>query len=369
MDKITTYNPKILETLKDKYPNIWQNIKYKNKEKWLTKEVYPTYKQLVHISKAFHIPFGYLFLDSLREKKLPVIHYRTFSNEPYQPSDELIDTLNYVKKLQEWAKDILIEWGHQKLPFAGKFDIKTDKTIIVNEIKKILYIKNNWAEEKTSWKEAFNFLIDKFEEAGIFVVVNGIVGNNTHRKLETKEFRGFVLYDEIAPFVFVNNNDFLSAKIFTIIHELVHILIGKSASFDLRELQSADDKIEKFCDKCTAEFLVPEEEMKKIDKIDYENLARQFKVSQIVIARRLLDIGKINKNEFFDFYNNYTQQEIKQNKSKGGDFYNSAKLRYSKKFLSLLGYALSNNQILYRDVYRLLALKPSSAENLLKKVV
>ncbi len=301
MNKITTYNPKILETLEEKYRQTWESLKYKNKEKWLTKKDYPTYKQLVEISKAFHIPFGYLFLNSLTEKKLPITHYRTFNYQAYQPSDELIDTLNYVKKLQEWAKDILIELGHTALPFVNKYTIHTDVKHIVNEIKNILGLKSNWAQEKINWSDAFSYLVQKFEEAGIFVVINGVVGNNTHRTLSVDEFRGFVLCDEIAPFVFVNNNDFVSAKIFTLIHELVHILIGKSASFDLRQLQSADDEIEKFCDKCAAEFLAPTEEIKTNGEIDYENLARQFKVSQIVIARRLLDYGQSTKMSFLIF--------------------------------------------------------------------
>jgi len=70
-----------------------------------------------------------------------------------------------------------------------------------------------------------------------------------------------VLYDEIAPLIFINNNDAISAKIFTLIHEVVHIFIGQSASFDLCKFLAANNKIENFCDRCTAEFLVPEKEL------------------------------------------------------------------------------------------------------------
>ncbi|MFN3605483.1 MAG: ImmA/IrrE family metallo-endopeptidase [Leptonema sp. (in: bacteria)] len=365
-DKIDIYNEDILKNLKENYPTKWEKLNYARKDKWLTKENYPTYNQLVRVAKMFNIPFGYLFLDKLPERKTSIPNFRTLGGETYEISEELYDTINQVKKQQEWIKDILIEWGHTELPFAGKFDINSDKTLIVDEIKKILGIKNNWAEEKTNWKEAFNFLIDKFEEAGIFVVVNGIVGNNTHRKLEIEEFRGFVLYDEIAPFVFVNNNDFLSAKIFTLIHELVHILIGKSASFDLRNLLSANDETEKFCDRCAAEFLVPEKEILYLKNIDYEALAKRFKVSQIVIARRLLDTGKITKDDFYDFYKKYLRFEKRDmRKTKGGNFYNTINYRYSRKFLELLRYAVNNKQILYRDFYYILSLKGKTADEIL----
>jgi len=365
--KITIYNENNLSSLKKQYPDKWGKIAYKNKEEWLTKKDYPTYHQLVEIAKTFNIPFGYLFLDKLPEKKLPIPHFRT-KNNIHHFSDELYDTVMFVKKQQEWIREILIDWGHEHLPFAKTFTTKDDPRVISTKIREILKLDNDWASSQISWNQAFNFLINRFEKAGIYVVINGIVGNNTHRKLNVEEFRGFVLFDDIAPFVFINNNDFLSAKIFTLIHELVHILIGKSASFDLRELISANDATEKFCDRCTAEFLVPEENIKQINEIDYENLAKQFKVSKIVIARRLLDIGKINKDEFLKFYNNYKQKEMKKIQREGGNFYNTVEYRYGKKFLETISYALFNNEILHRDVYRLLSLKPKTVDNIMSKM-
>ncbi|MCA1931983.1 MAG: ImmA/IrrE family metallo-endopeptidase [Calditerrivibrio sp.] len=370
--KVEIFNQNILIELKNKYPEKWNKLNFKNKEKWLIKEDYPTYIQLVKISEIFNIPFGYLFLDKLPEKKLPIPYFRTTNNTSYEISDELYDTILQVQKQQEWIKDILLEWGHEPLPFAGIYNINTDIQTVADKITEILKLKNNWAEERINWNEAFKFLVDRFEEAGIFVVINGIVRNNTHRKLDVGEFRGFVLYDNIAPFVFINNNDFVSAKIFTLIHELVHILIGKSASFDLRDMQSANVPEEKFCDRCTAEFLVPSKELmdiKNIEEDTYENLAKKYKVSKIVIARRLLDIGKINKDTFLNFYKNYSNQEIVKSKSQDGNFYNTIQYRYGYKFLEILKYAISNNQILYRDFYCMLSLKAETAEKILKDVI
>ncbi len=367
-NKISEYNLEILNELKRRYPDKWDSLSCINKEKWLTKDDFPTYNQLVKISKHFDIPFGYLFLQKLPEKKLPIPHFRT-KNNSLEFSDELFDTISEVTKLQIWAKEILIEWGNPSLPFVGKYSIENAVNDVVKEMQSLLNLQNGWASYQSSWKDAFQFLIKRFEEAGIFVIVNGIVGNNTHRKLDVNEFRGFVLYDDIAPFVFINNNDFLSAKIFTLIHELAHILIGKSAAFDLRELIPANNETEKFCNKCAAEFLVPESEIRNITDINYDNLARKFKVSQIVIARRLLDIGKISLDKFYEFYNNYIKSEKQQAKKSGGDFYNTAEYRYGKNFLMLLGRALNSKTILYRDVYRVLSLKPKTAEKLIDRII
>jgi Zn-dependent peptidase ImmA (M78 family) len=90
----------------------------------------------------------------------------------------------------------------------------------------------------------------------------------------------------------------------TIIHELSHIWIDKSAAFVSRRLQPANDPVEITCDKRPAEFLVPErtfnEVWQKKPAISYAS--RYFKVSEIVIALRALDTGKISSREFFDFY-------------------------------------------------------------------
>lgn len=366
-NKITVYNPDILKKLKETYPYKWDKIKSKKKEEWVNKKTLPTYKQLVEISKIFNIPFGYLFLEELPEKRLPIPYFRTEGNfQEY--SDELYDTVMLVSKLQVWAKEILEEWGHTPLPFAGKYNKKFNKQEIVREMKALLNLKDRWATQFKTGYEAFNYLTEKLEELGIFVIINGVVGNNTHRSLDVNEFRGFVLYDHLAPFIFVNNNDFINAKIFTLIHEFVHILIGESASFDLQNLMPAENQIEKFCNECTAEFLVPENELKNIkiqDRNDYEEIAKQFKVSQIVIARRLLDIGYINQEKFIEFYNDYKNKIYKSKGSKGGNFYNVVKYRYSRRFLKILKYALESEIIFLRDLYQLLDLNQKPIEKLL----
>lgn len=370
--KIKNIKTHIFQELKNRMPEKWQSVvqKFPKAEKWLKGEDYPTYNQLVEISKIFYIPFGYFFLAKLPERKYPIPHYRTQNQREFTSSSELLDSVEFAQNIQSWAREILLKWDSEKLPFCGAYTTDTPVEEIVNALKRLFDIETHFSE-LPSWTEAFKLLIDKAEKKGIFVLVNGVVGNNTKRKLDVKEFRGFVLYDEIAPLIFINNNDAISAKIFTLIHEVVHIFIGQSASFDLHDFSAADNKIEKFCDRCTVEFLVPEKELLDVYKQDKnpDNLARHFKVSKITILRRLLDIGEINQQQFSKKIKSYYSIELQQKKKevanvRGGNFYNTATLRLSKAFLGLLNRAVESNVIMYRDALRLTGFSRKTYETL-----
>jgi Zn-dependent peptidase ImmA (M78 family) len=227
-----------------------------------------------------------------------------------------------------------------------------------------LGLKADWASGHRRWTDALLALCETIDEAGILVVVNGVVGNNTHRKLDPHEFRGFVLVDEFAPLVFVNGADGKAAQMFTLAHELAHVFFGSSAAFDLRRLMPAEDATEQACNQVAAEFLVPERLMRQVwpsvpdDPSRFQEMARRFKVSELVVARRALDLGLIGRDDFFAFYDSYQTAERRaaSQQPQGGDFYANQTLRIGRRFARTVVRAAREDRLLYSEAYRLTGL-------------
>jgi len=324
---------------------------------WLSGQKKPTIKQLADFCRKVHLPFGYLFLDRPLEERNPIPYFRTEGESKITLN--VLDTIKLLQNRQVWLRNYLEENEYRPLDFVGRYRNTSDCKIIVKDIRKAFQLLEDWASNFKTWWKALEYLTNRAEEVGIVVIFNSVVGNNPRRKIEVEECRGFVLVDNYAPFMFINSADAKSAQLFTIVHELAHIWIGLSAGFNLRRMLPADDPGERLCDKVAAEFLVPEKLFNEVwnELQDFNRLSQFFKVSQIVIARRAFDLGKIQKDTFFHFYDQYQKQEYtKREGTKGGNFYHLQKKRLGLGFAKSVHQAAREGKLLYRDAYYLTGL-------------
>ncbi len=357
-----------LDTLARYMPRIGQ---------WESGEAQPTLKQLEKLAQKTWTPLGYFFLSEPPEEKLPVPDFRTARDAPIlRPSPNLIDTMHTMQRRQAWMRDYLIEMGHERLAFIGAAKPTDDIVSVAKSIRRELGVSDGWAGNIGSWTEALRVLREAAEGAGVLVVINGVVGNDTHRKLDPSEFRGFVLADEYAPLVFINGSDARSAQMFTLAHELVHLWIGEGGIFDLPDLEVDGDKREVFCNRVAAEFLVPAVELKafwaeaKRDPEPFQAIASRFKISPIVAARRALDLNLITREAFFEFYRAYqTDERRRAAKAKGGgDFYNNQNVRLGKRFARAVMLAAKEGRLLYREAYSLTGLQGATFDRYAKQL-
>ena len=332
--------------------------------------------QADRLAERTYTPLGYLYLSKPPEEPLPIRDFRTPGDVPLRrPSPNLLDTIYQMQRRQDWMRDDLIESGADPLPFVGTYSLVDGYMEVAAAMRAALGLADGWAEERSSWSDALRFLRNKLDENGVLVVFNGVVGNSTRRKLDRTEFQGFALVDEYAPLVFVNSADYIAAQMFTLAHEVAHLFAGATGLTLFDRLLPADHETERFCNQVAAEFLVPQEELEgswpAVQGLDnpYQAIARKFKVSAIVAARRALDLDLIDRDSFFAFYRDNRQQgEGGRFTGEGGNFWNIQRWRIGPRFAGAVARAAGEGRLLYREAYSLTGLKGDTFDQIPEKL-
>ncbi len=342
--------------------------KFPKLELWERGEVQPTFKQLDAFAKATHVPIGYFFLPEPPEERLPIPDFRTVSGLAREiPSPDLLETIYAMQRRQSWLRETLIESDAESLDFVGSARLSDAPEAIGREMRRIIGFEDGWAGEVRTWQEAVGELRRAIEGLGVMAVINGVVGNNTHRRLDVHEFRGFALCDSLAPLIFVNGADAKSAQMFTLAHELAHVWLGDEGVSGFDYFSPGGSEVESFCDKAAAEFLVPAKDLRAHwpDVRDllqpFETLARQFKVSPIVVGRRAMDLRLVNRDSFFAFYREYVARErTRSTGTGGGDFYNNQNTRVGTLFAVHVLRAAVEGRVGFKEAYDLIGLRGGS---------
>ncbi len=326
--------------------------------------------QVDKLAKCTYTPLGFLYSKEPPDERLPIADFRSREGTP-PPSPDLLDTVYLMQRRQGWMRDELIKDGVEPLDFVGAYGLDSQPRHVASAMREALQLPNGWAQAEGTKSDALRRLRSRFDAAGVLVCFNGVVGNNTRRKLDPKEFQGFALADEYAPLIFVNNADFRAAQIFTLAHELAHLFIAKTGVSTLEALQPSPDDTEKFCDKAAPEFLVPAEELRAFWSLSGTNnplqaVATKFKVSSIVAARRALDLKLISTDTFFNFYRaNAKEWDGNQPREDDGrNFWNTQKWRIGPRFSTAIVRAVKEERTLYREAYNLTGLWGDTFENI-----
>jgi len=320
----------------------------------------PTFKQAQKLAKCTHTPFGYFFLPTPPVEHFPIPDLRTVEGrELDQPSPELRDIVTQVLAKQSWYKEYLIANEAEPISYVGSLTLRTPIPKAAKAIRDAIGVA---IPERGNWEDYYRTLIDGAESAGVLVMRSGIVGNNTHRKLQVSEFRGFAICDKYAPVIFINSSDAPSARLFTFIHELAHIWLGSSG---ISNLERSDANEERFCNSVAGEFLLPENQILKLwsqgDSLitNLTILASKFHVSKVVVAKRAYDAGIISYESYSDFYRSELDK-FKNQEGGGGNFYRSAGAKNSIQLARAVVTEARSGRLLLRDAGRVLGITPSS---------
>ena len=337
-------------------------------EAWERGSVLPTFKQLEAFARATYAPIGYLFLREPPVEELPVTDFRTVGGvEVSRPSPDLLDTLYLCQQRQDWYRDEARTAGELPLEFVGSLDMSVDAALAGVRLRDALGFDVEQRRQSPTWAEALRQFIEQAEALGILVMVSGVVGGNTHRRLDPEEFRGFVLSDPLAPLVFINGADTKAAQMFTLAHEIAHLWLGESGISNTQAVTTPDHATERWCNQVAAELLAPAELVRDAFDPDTDlstettRLVRQFKVSTLVVLRRIYDVGGLSRDAFRSAYREeITRLQDLQGNRGGGNAIRNVGPRVSKRLAKALIVSTLEGRTSYTESFRLLGVKKLS---------
>lgn len=328
---------------------------------WESEKARPTLKQLERFAQVTHAPFGYFFLPEPPVEHVPIPDLRTVGDRHVErPSPDLLDTIYICQQRQEWYRDFARSERQAPLAFVGRETLASGIETTAVSIRDALGFNIEERRRTPTWTDALRHFIEQADALGILVMVNGVVGNNNHRKLDPDEFRGFALSDGLAPLVFINGADTKAAQMFTLAHELAHLWLGESALSDVGPISAPTDAVERWCNLVAAEVLVPlsalREGYRRTEDLReaLDRLARHFKVSTLVILRRIHDAGHLTSRQLRRAYEAELERLRMLPKRSGGNFYLTQAARVGKRFARALVMSTLEGQTLYRDAFHLL---------------
>lgn len=336
---------------------------------WESGSANPTLKQLEKFSRTVHVPIGYLFLSAPPSESLPIPDFRTMEGRGVdQPSPNLIDTIYLCQQRQNWYREYVKTNYTRTLDFVGAATLKSNISDTADSMRNILSVSMSERKSASTWEEALRQLIIGVEKAGVLVMINSVVGSNNRRKLNVDEFRGFVIADNLSPLIFINGADSKAAQMFTLAHELAHLWLGESGVSNMDIKQFPEQKVERWCNAVAAEFLVPLKEINQAYQLtsnpmdEIQRLAKLFKVSTLVIIRRLYDAELINQAKFYDYYKQELNRikKLARRTDSAGDYYRALGVRAGKLFSRALIQSVLEGQTLFRDAFHLLGVKKNS---------
>lgn len=310
-------------------------------EAWETGEVKPSLTQAKKVARIYRYPLNVLYLKEIPEDFPGIPDLRSSQKnsrvgpESWSPNLRWLIRQGYDR--QATARELLMAEGTRRLDWVGsEASMAKRPKDLASQIRNSLNVSIDDQFEWKTMRDAFSEWIDRIEANGVFVHQS-----NHHQgyRVESEEMRGLALFDDTAPFIILNNYGALSGKIFTLMHELAHLWIGKpgiSGDVLFRNAKTNEEQIELYCNRVAAEILIPGSEYEKIKARAESGItaewiaenARKFKVSKDAMACRAREQGDLSWERYLKLHEEYEEEwreeklrqaeERRTKKEKGG---------------------------------------------------
>ncbi len=330
---------------------------------WEQGESAPTYAQLESLAyKIYHRPIALFFFPTPPIEELPEQSFRTlpsFEIENLQPHFKYLVRSAIAMRIN--LRELLEDTGPTISSILNDLNFNVDDPIdnLISSTRSYFGIDVNQQVEWRDTKEAFINWRAIFESYGIFVFKDAF---------KNDEISGFCLYDDQYPIIYINNSKPYSRQIFTLFHELAHLLyktggIDVSYRSDFRNFNNYQKKIESICNEFAGSFLVPNDNFHEIIRNKHINqnliykLADHYCVSREVILRKLLDLELIDQDFYDKSANSYKLQLKPTGTKNGGNYYSTRCVYLGYNYINLVFKNYYQNRITQKQVAQYLGVK------------
>jgi len=291
---------------------------------WESGEARPTINQLRRLANAYKRPIAVFYLPE-PPTEFRAMHVRDFRrlsvSAKMQESPELAFEMRSARNRRDVALELFDAMGEEPHPFPLTATLNDYPERLAGEIRDFLGVS---VDEQIGWKpkrDSFNKWRHALESAGILVFQSADV--------KVAEVRGFSISEAPLPTIVVNNKDSVNGRIFTLFHELGHIMLREGGKCDL---YNEHNNNEAFCNKIAGAVLMPrdrilQEEVVLSQKKGDPNwddgairfLAGRYGVSKEATVVRLLNLG-LTRTDFYTAKREEYQEEYRKaaNNKKSG---------------------------------------------------
>ena len=303
--------------------------------------------------------------------ELGIVDFRTPGKKPLTAlSQNLRGTIEHALAIQAWVSDYRAKSGADSVALVGAKSDQDSPREVAEFLRKELEVEK-LRDEAVDAGDLFKKLRSRLESHGVLVMRMGQVANKTRWSLNPQEFRGFTLIDDdkLAPLIFVNRKDIEEAQLFTLGHELGHLVTGGSgvSNEDILDFDEGRPMVERFCDQVAEELIVPSAKFekawgakgKRFDADRANAVAAKLKVTPVIAGRRAVTMGRGSVSAFQRFVQDRPVPRPK--KSSGGNPYNSYPSWYGHGLVRLLASAATSGHPDGSDALSLLGVKYSTA--------
>lgn len=302
---------------------------------WETGNDYPTYAQLEKLAYTIYKrPLAIFFFPNTPNLPKQKGNFRTLDNEIFNEiPTKILELMNQARIMQLNLKELD---SNSKIRIT-QLNLDINDINIYDKLRDILGITLDLQKKAKNMNDAFEMWRSAFYECGIYVFKDAFKDDS---------FSGFCLYDSEYPVIYINNSMSYSRQIFTLFHELYHVLI-KTSGIDkinddyINRLEIDKRKLETICNMFAGEFLVPTSDLLKqilnmeLDDKNIEKLSKKYSVSRDVILRKLLAIGKISKETYVEKHKEYQIETYRKPiNNGGGNYYNTKKSYLGENYIN-----------------------------------